>query len=88
MNKSKLSEEDFNLLLTLLERRVKVIPIGEFEEMFSKAEELLKDHLKDVPYIALALKLKCPFWTYEKRFDKIEDVACFSTEDVARIVKE
>jgi len=88
IRRSKLSEEDFNILLTLLERRIKVIPFEEFEDLFSKAEELLGDHIKDAPYVALALKLKCPFWTYEKRFKKIREVKCLTTEDIAKIVNE
>ncbi len=85
--KSKLSDEDFEMLLVLLERRIKVIPMEEFTNLFKKAEELLGEHIKDAPYIALSLMLKCPFWTYEKRMFKTKEIQCLTTEEVANIVK-
>ena len=85
--KSKLSDEDFEILFALLRRRIKVISMDEFIHLFSKAEEILGEHYKDAPYVALALKLKCSFWTYEKRFFKTKEINSLTTEDIARIVK-
>ena len=85
--KSKLSEEDFQIVLKILERRVTVIPLKEFDHLFDKAEELLGEHVKDAPYVALALQLRCPFWTYEKRLLKTKEIESLTTEEVARIIK-
>ena len=84
--KSNLSETDFEVLLAILEKRIKTIPLQEFSDKFQEAEQLLQDHPKDAPYIALALKLKCPFWTYEKRLQKIKDVNILTTEEIVRLI--
>ncbi len=73
--KSRLSAADFQILLALLEKKIQSVPAEEFLDRFGEAEELLPTHKKDAPYVALALKLNCPFWTYEKRFaGKVEVV--------------
>ncbi len=84
--KSKLSDQDFEILLTLLEKRVKVIPLEEFSYLFNKAEEILGEHVKDAPYVALALHLKCSFWTYEKKLLKNKEITCLTTEELAKII--
>lgn len=66
--KSRLTSSEFDLLLLLLERQVRIIPSDDFSDYLSEADRLVGEHKKDLPYIALALTLRCPFWTYEKRF--------------------
>ena len=85
--KSKLNNEDCETLLALFGKRIKVVPMDEFITFMPKAEELLGEHVKDAPYLALALKLDCPFWTYEKRFRDMGNVKSLTTSEVARIVK-
>lgn len=87
IEKSQFSEQEFEMVLSLLESRIKVIPLHEFEKFVPKAEELLGQHIKDVPYFALALSLKCPLWTYENRLIKIEDIQCLTTEEVSKLVR-
>ncbi len=86
-DRSKLSDEDFETLLKLLEKRIKVLPLNEFSSQMPKAEELLSEHKKDAPYVALALKFNCSFWAYEKRFAEIGGVKSLTTSDVARLIK-
>ncbi len=86
--KSKLSEEDFETLLMLLQKRIKIVPMEEFIHLFQKAEEILEEHIKDAPYVALALRFNCPFWTYEKRFFKSREIKCLTTEEVAKIINK
>ena len=68
MQKSKLSEQEFNELVSLLFNIVEFVPTNEYKEYIPKARELLKTHLKDVEFLALALKLDCLIWTYEELF--------------------
>lgn len=86
-DRSKLSDEDFETLLKLLGKRIKALPLEEFSSQMQKAEELLGEHKKDAQYVALALKLNCPFWTYEKRFADIGDIKSLTTADVAKLIK-
>lgn len=86
-DRSKLSDDDFETLRKLLEKRVRVLPLNEFSSLMPKAEELLGEHKKDAPYVALALKLDCPFWTYEKRFAGMGGIKSLTTSEVARLIK-
>jgi|TARA_B100001971_G_scaffold182024_1_gene179096 predicted nucleic acid-binding protein len=86
-NKSHFSDEDFEILLSLLEKRIIVVPLIEFISFLPKAEDLLGQHKKDAPYVALALKLNCPMWSYEKLFKKFGKVDSLTTSEVAKLVK-
>ena len=69
--KSKLSESEFNILLELLLNNITFVELGEYKEFLPEAKQLLKYHLKDIEFIALALKLNCLIWTYERLFFEI-----------------
>src|SRR3989344_4267868 len=60
--------KEFNELVSLLFNIVEFVPTNEYKEYIPKARELLKTHLKDVEFLALALKLDCLIWTYEELF--------------------
>ena len=80
--KSWLSDAEVELLLTLIEKQVSVFPRYTFEHLMPKAEKLLGKHVKDSPYIALALYLECPLWSYEKRFGNIHGIKVVDSSDV------
>ena len=82
LSKSKLSGVEFEILMALLEMRIRSVPMEEFISSLPKAEALLGRHKKDAMYVALALKFNCPFWSYEKRFKKIGEVESLTTLDV------
>jgi len=84
--KSRLSEAEFGTLLRLLEKRVRLVPFEGFAQRFEEAEQALQGHKKDAPYVALALQLGCPVWTYEKRFEG--NVQTMKTADVRRALRE
>jgi len=65
LSKSKLSEEDFNLLSSLIFSKIKFIPLDKYKGSLSKAKQLLKEHTKDEDFIALCLSKEIPLWTYE-----------------------
>jgi predicted nucleic acid-binding protein len=84
--KSRLSDAEVELLLTLIEKQVSVFPKYTFEHLMPKAEKLLGKHVKDSPYIALALYLECPLWSYEKRFEKVKGVEIVNSSDVRNMI--
>ena len=49
----------------LLLENITFIELDEYKECIPNAKQLLKEHLKDVEFVALALKLNCKVWTYE-----------------------
>ena len=86
-DKSKLGDEDFETLLALLKKNIKILPMDDFSALMPTAEKLLGEHKKDAPYVALALKLDCPFWTYEKRFTELGNLKSLTTSDVMKLIK-
>ncbi|MBI3032375.1 hypothetical protein HYY69_02780 [Candidatus Woesearchaeota archaeon] len=85
--KSHFSEQEFEIILSVLEKRIKIIPLQEFIMNMTKAEQLLKEHVKDAPYIALALRYNCAVWSYEKLFKNISGIQSLTTKEIAEIIR-
>lgn len=88
MAKSSLSGPEFEILLSLLEKKILIVPMEEFISLLPKAERLLGQHKKDAPYVALALKLNCPFWSYEKRFKNLGKVTSLTSKEVRELLSK
>ena len=73
MNKTKRDMKDFNDMINLIETVVEIVPS---EEVFSFVPEAFKlsPDPKDIMYFALALKLKCPIWSNDKKLKENLDV--------------
>ncbi|MBU2634516.1 MAG: nucleotide-binding protein [Nanoarchaeota archaeon] len=83
--KSKLSEPEFDLFLSLIALRIEFIPHLEFEKFKSKAKEISPDP-NDTEYFALALKLNCSMWSNDKKLKEQDKVKVYSTKDLLEIV--
>lgn len=81
--KSKLSESEFNELLALLKKKIKIFPSDEFKDKLFKANKLLAPHTKDTEYVALAMKFKCPLWSKEKLLKGLEAIDVLDADEVA-----
>jgi predicted nucleic acid-binding protein len=82
--KTKRSEKDFNELFDLFERNVILIPKKEIEPFIEKAENISPD-AKDVPYLALTLKLRCSLWSNDRDLKEKQDVIqVYSTEELIK----
>src|SRR3989338_828845 len=84
LEKSKLSEEDFNELLALLRGKIRIVSAEEFRDFLSEANELLRPHTKDTEYVALSLRFKCPLWSKEKLLKRLAKVEVLDADDVAK----
>ena len=83
--KTKRTEESFIELFNLFERNVVLIPKEEIKPFIEKAEKISPDE-KDVPYLALALKLRCGLWSNDKDLkEKQNKVQVYSTEDLIKM---
>ena len=83
--KTKRTEEGFNDLFDLFERNVILIPKEEINPFIEKAEMISPD-AKDVPYLALALKLRCGLWSNDRNLkEKQNIIQVYSTEDLIKI---
>lgn len=85
-DKTKRTEEEFDKLFSLFERNVALIPKEEFLQFLEGAEKVSPDP-KDVPFLALALKLRCGLWSNDKDLkEKQSLVLVYSTEDLIDII--
>ncbi len=86
LEKTKLSANDFEILMALFRKKIKVIPAAEFADKLLEANKLLGEHTKDTAFVALALKLGCPLWSKEKRLRKIRKIQVLSASEVEEMV--
>jgi len=66
---TKLNEQEFYLYMNEIVERITFVPIGYIsKESRQKAYDLCKEvDLKDIPFVALAIELKIPLWTGDKK---------------------
>lgn len=86
LNETKLSKEEFEELKNFLFERISFIPTSEFSEFLPKAGELLQKHTKDVPYLALSLKLNCKIFSGDKTFKKLSPDKVLSPREMLDIL--
>jgi len=87
LSKTHRSEAEWFKLLSIFERRIKLIPKQEFREFIKEALKLFPEHTKDVQYLALALKFNCPLWSEEKLLKKQSTVKVLNTDELFDIIK-
>ncbi|MBI5227605.1 hypothetical protein HY988_03390 [Candidatus Micrarchaeota archaeon] len=80
--KTKHSDEELNEIFESLKEKINFVPANEFQSFLKEAEKISPDE-GDVPYIALALKLKIPLWTNDRDLkEKQTKVKVYSTKDI------
>jgi predicted nucleic acid-binding protein len=80
--KASLSEEGFELVLSLLFETINIIPKEEYNTFLERAEEMMAEDIDDTPYVAVYLALKCAgIWTNDKHF-KDKGIRIFTTQDL------
>jgi len=84
LEKSSLTEGEFNLALSLISSRIKFIPFSEFEKSISKARKLCPDP-DDTEYFALAISKNIPLWSNDKALKKQESVDVLSTSELLEL---
>ena len=71
--------------MEILQTRITIIPKEEIMQFVGRAKEISPDR-KDVPYFALALKLKASIWSNDRSLkEKQSIVKVYSTEDLIKI---
>jgi len=84
-DKSGLSFEKIDLLLSLISLHLKIIPFSEFKDLIEKASKICPDP-NDIEYFALALKLGCPLWSNDKIL-KQSPLKVLSTQEVVNLIE-
>ncbi len=67
LEKTKMPQQEFSIVLSALKRRIRTVPMQEFSGRLPAAGKMLGTHSKDAQYVALALAYGCPLWSKEKR---------------------
>ena len=80
--KTHRSEDEFDRLLSMFERRIKPVPQEEFKAFIPQACEALQANIKDAPYVALALKCQGPIWSEDKALKEQSAVEVLNTEEL------
>ena len=79
--KAGFSDLDFDVFVGILKLRIKSILTEEFADKLLEAKKICLDE-KDVPYIALALKLNCPIWSGDKKLKEQRKVKVYNTKEL------
>jgi len=85
IEKSKLSEEELQLFLSLISTKIDFIPYTEFKEFIKQSEEITPDP-DDTEYLALALKLNCSIWSNDKRLKNQDKIKIYSTDELIKVI--
>ena len=84
LEKSGLTEEEYNKIMATLFKYIKLVPTEEIEKNWDKAKEIM-EHIdpEDVVFIATALSISdSVIWSDDGHFEKQDKVKVLKTEDM------
>ena len=92
--KTSISDKKFRDLRIKLALNVGFIPLEEYSDYFSEVMVLSKglknkeydEFIKDIDFLALALKLNCPIWTNDKQFKNQSKILVFNTKEMIELI--
>jgi predicted nucleic acid-binding protein len=83
LNKAKITETEFNILLLRILKYIRLIPLDMIFKFKQDAQKIMESIDKDdVIFIAAALALHCPIWSEDKHFKKQNTVKVLTTKEV------
>ena len=83
--KTERTYEDFVLVLSALQRRISLVPHEEIDPFIQKAT-LISPDIKDVTYVALALRLNCALWSNDKALKEKQDkIKVYHTHELVHL---
>ncbi|MBW2975548.1 hypothetical protein KY366_07545 [Candidatus Woesearchaeota archaeon] len=85
--KTKRTERELDGLVDNLKDIIHIVPQREFEPFLEEAKQLTSDE-DDVTYLALALKLRIPIWSNDKKFKKQDKVKVYSTGQIKEMLEK
>ncbi|MBI3413193.1 MAG: hypothetical protein HY051_03880 [Candidatus Aenigmarchaeota archaeon] len=85
--KAGLNREEFELLMALIFEKITIIAADEYKAHMENAGKLMREDVKDVPYVACYLALKCDgIWTNDPDYRGKESIKIFSTAELLKPV--
>ena len=87
IQKANIEEENFDVLLSLIFEKVKIINELEYSKFLKELEGEIRD-TKDIPYLALSLASKSiGIWTHDPHFKEQNKVRVYSNIDMLKLIK-
>ena len=86
LEKSGLSEEEYDKIIATLFKYIKLVPTEEIEKNWDKAKEIM-EHIdkEDVVFIATALSISdSVIWSDDRHFEKQDKVKVLKTKDILK----
>jgi len=82
--KTERTNLEFDKLLRVFRKRITLVRL---ENLYIENARRISPDLKDVPYIALALKLNAAIWSNDKALKEKQDyVMVYSTQDIVKLI--
>ena len=71
----------------MLLRHVRIISNSEYEAKLEEATEIMENDVRDAPYVACCLALKCDgIWTNDADYDNKTRIRAFSTSYLVKLL--
>ena len=83
MSKAKISLGEFGVIERILSWQIRFIPAERFRDFLVEAQHISPDP-DDAEYFALALKLKAPLWSNDKRLKRQDIIRVYSTSELLK----
>ncbi len=87
LRKARKTTEELHRLLNSIKELIKIISEDNVDDVMDEAERISPDP-KDIPYIALALKLEIPIWSNDKELKEQNKVTVYSTEEIIKKLRK
>lgn len=82
-----MNEEEFDALLLLLPKHIRLVSKEKYNEKMALAEDILKDiDVTDSPFLALALALNCKIWSNDGHFKLQDKVGAYTTKELTKTI--
>lgn len=89
VRKSGMSNDEIDLLITLLLRRIRILPYTDYENKIAEAEKIIDKDVLDVPYVAVYLALRCDgIWTNDKHYEHKDKLKIFKTDYLLKLIQK
>lgn len=85
LNKTKRNTQEFNEILEILKMIITIVPKEEFYSLMKEADIISPDK-DDVAYFALALNLKIPIWSNDKKLKSQKRIQILNTQEIKQLI--
>jgi predicted nucleic acid-binding protein len=84
LKKMHRTREEYIQIMHMLKDAITVVPMEEYSKFLEEAERISPDP-KDTLYLALAMKLKCPLWSNDKKLKQQNNIKVYSTDELLNL---